>query len=178
MLPERNVPLLSVRPRAAANTWMRESKRSTLFWDTFGLDGLQQATATEHIGQVWITLSAMTDPVLLLPSYKTPDFSQSISGCCHPAPRQDCEADCSARSSVAARTASSSSKLLPSAQLGVRLGKRCIRLAPKVLLLVDVPIHTRLLLVRTYEYKEPFCLECKHRLFSNINTHMSLEYST
>ena len=44
----------------------------------------------------------------LLRSYKTPDFSHRLGRCCHPAPRRDREADCVARSSVAARIASTS----------------------------------------------------------------------
>ena len=42
----------------------------------------------------------------LLRSYKTPDFSHRIGGCCHLAARRDYKADCTARFSVAASIAS------------------------------------------------------------------------
>ena len=63
-------------------------------------------------------------------------------------------------------------KLVPSVQLGMRLGKGCIRLAPEVLFQVCVPIHARVLLV-LYLHTSPkhiFVCTCEDPLFAVINS--------
>ena len=154
--------LLSARPRAAACTRTGERERSTLFWYALGLGGLQHASAAPYVGHVWITLPALTGSVLLPLLYKIPDFNHRIDGYCHPALRRDCEADCAARSSVAARPASGScASCRRLCSWACVLGKSCIRLAPEVLLQVYAPIHTRVLLVPTLHTSMNFVRKCK-----------------
>ena len=81
-----------------ANMRMREHERSTPFWMTLGFGGLQNASTAPYIGDAWITFLAAAVA-------QDTRFQSRIRGCCYPAPRRDCEADCTARSSVAARIA-------------------------------------------------------------------------